>query len=183
MKVNDFEEDLARSHEAEDLPLWEETYRKAFPTMVAMINHREDGAHQRAGIDRSIILSNSKQILVDEKIRFKNKITGKVYNDIAIEIWSDTRRKTDGWGIKSLLCDYIAYAIAPLGVCYFMPVIQMQTALQKNKAFWWNTYQKIEAKNKSWTTTSLCVPANVVMAAISDCFVISFEKQLLELNK
>jgi hypothetical protein len=39
--------------------------------MAAMIDHRQDGEHQRAGIDRSIVLNNSKQILIDEKVREK----------------------------------------------------------------------------------------------------------------
>ena len=37
-----------------------------------MVDHRDDGEHQRAGIDRSVILANSKQLLIDEKVRNKD---------------------------------------------------------------------------------------------------------------
>ena len=86
--VHDFSESLAASHRASDLPIWQEIYRQAFPNMVACIDHRDDGEHQRAGIDRSVILSNSKQVLIDEKIRYKD------YGDILLEYLSNDRRNT-----------------------------------------------------------------------------------------
>ena len=67
--MHDFRDSLAKSHAAEDLPLWREVYEKAFPFFQEMLNHRMDGEHQRAGVDRSIILYNSKQILIDENVR------------------------------------------------------------------------------------------------------------------
>lgn len=122
---HNFAASLRASHEAEDMPLWREVYQKAFPTMQEMINHRQDGDHQRQGIDRSIILRNSKQILVDEKVRFKP------YDDILLEVWSDFERKKPGWVAKDLLCDYIAYAVEPLGKCYLLPVPQLRLAWKK----------------------------------------------------
>ena len=110
----DFDESLTKSHKAEDMPFWEETYRKAFPNMQSMLSHRQDGEHQRNGIDRSIILENSKQILIDEKVRWK------AYDDIALEFLSDKKRNLPGWVCKPLQCDYIAYAIAPRGVLLFI---------------------------------------------------------------
>ena len=83
--VHSFAESLQFSHAADELPIWKEMYEQAFPGMTAMINHRQDGEHQRAGVDRSVILANSKQLLIDEKIRGRNKKTGKVYEDIALD--------------------------------------------------------------------------------------------------
>lgn len=122
MKFNNFAECLEESHKAEDLPFWEQVYKRAFPTMIAMLNHRKDGDHQRAGIDRSIILENSKQLLIDEKIRGRNKITRKVYNDIALEYLSDKDKNTPGWVCKPLLADYIAYAMLS---CYWRMVMNI----------------------------------------------------------
>lgn len=160
---------------AEDLPFWREVYEKAFPTMTAMINHRQDGEHQRAGIDRSIILYNSKQILIDEKTRFRNEITGKVYNDIALEYWSDEERKVPGWVCKPLRADYIAYAIAPIGICYLLPVIQLQQAWKEKEGEWIRKYPKIEAKNEGWTTISVGVPPEILFPAIGSRLRIEFK--------
>ncbi len=95
--------------------------------------------HQRNGIDRSIVLQNGKTIWIDEKARGKNKITGKVYTDIALEFLSDEAQKTPGWVCKPLLCDYINYAIIPLGRAYLLPVQQLQTA--------WNRYGELSQQN------------------------------------
>lgn len=165
---------------AEDLPLWKEVYKKAFPSMIGMYNHRKDGDHQRQGIDRSIILENSKQVLVDEKVRFRNKITGKVYEDIALEYLSNKEKNIPGWVCKPLLSDFIAYAIAPIGICYLLPVIQLQSSWEKNKELWLNSYFSIAAKNYSgnkylYTTMSLCVPVGILFKEIGQQLRISFE--------
>lgn len=175
-KRHDFNESLKKSHTAEDLPFWKEIYQKAFPSMVAMINHRQDGEHQRAGIDRSIILSNSKQLLIDEKTRFRNEITSKVYTDIALEYWSDFERKMPGWVCKPLRADYIAYAIAPLGICYLLPVIQLQEAWKIRGECWIKEGPIIKAKNKGWTTVSVGVEPEVLFPVIGRFLRIKFEE-------
>ena len=177
-KYHNFEKSLKMSHEAEDLPFWGEVYRKAFPGMVAMVNHREDGEWQRAGIDRSLILKNSKQILIDEKVRGRNKLTGKVYTDIALEYWSDEERQSPGWVCKPLRADYIAYAIAPIGKCYLLPVIQLQIAWNENSSEWIENYRRIKARNKYngnvWTTISVPVPVSELFSAIGKGLRVSF---------
>ena len=172
--IHNFADSLEKSHRAEDLPFWEETYKKAFPDMVAMINHRKDGIHQRNGIDRSIILSNSKQLLIDEKVRGRNK-KGKVYTDIALEYWSDMDRKVKGWVCKALLADYIAYAIAPLGICYLLPVIQLQNAWREYGEAWIKKYPDIRAENTYWTTQCVGVPREILYPAIGKFFKITFK--------
>ena len=175
--THDFQKSLKKSHAAEDLPFWLEAYRAAFPTMRAMVNHREDGDHQRAGIDRSIVLENSKQILIDEKVRYRNS-NGQVYTDIALEYLSDQARGTPGWVCKPLLCDYIAYAIAPLGICYLLPVTQLQSAWVNHGEQWISKYFSVVAQNKSngnyWKTISVAVPAGEVFKAIGQCLRVRF---------
>lgn len=163
------------SHMAEDLPIWEEIYQKAFPTMIGMHNHRADGDHQRQGIDRSIVLENSKQILIDEKVRGKNKITGKVYEDIALEVWSDKERRVLGWVEKPLLADYIAYAIVPKGICYLLPVLQLQVAWTRHKEEWSSKYRLRESLNKGWTTVFCPIPPRVLYPAIGQRLRIEFQ--------
>lgn len=187
MNYHNFKESLAISHAAEDLPIWKEIYQKAFPNMVTMVNHRQDGDHQRAGIDRSIILDNSKQILIDEKVRGKNKKTGKIYRDILLEYWSNYERKIKGWVCKPLLADYIAYAIAPLGICYLLPVLQLQQAWKIQGEYWIENYRIIKAENNSiydnriYTTISVGVPVNELFKMIGSCLRISFNSFQLDL--
>jgi len=170
--LHNFKESLAASHRAEDLPIWLDVYRKAFPTMRAMINHREDGDHQRNGIDRSIILENSKQLLIDEKVRFKS------YPDIALEFLSAKETSTPGWVCKPLLADYIAYAVAPIGKCYLLPVPQLQEAWRRYGEEWKAQHFIAKAINISgarrWTTLSCCVPVSKIFPAIGECLRVDF---------
>lgn len=170
MKVaHNFRDSLSMSHAASDLPIWEEVYRKAFPEMVAMIDHRQDGEHQRAGIDRSVILANSKQILIDEKVR------DKAYPDVLIEFVSNDQTGSPGWAEKSLRCDFIAYCKKPKKVCFMLPVIQFQTAWRKNKDQWLYEYGFKSAENTDsngrflYNTLSCPVPDNILFPAIGQC--------------
>lgn len=172
---HDFAESLAFSHAASDLPIWLDIYRKAFPTMQVMLDHRQDGEHQRAGIDRSITLANSKQILIDEKVRGRNKKTGLVYEDIALEYWSDERRRIPGWVCKQLRADFICYAIAPLGKAYLLPVPQLQQAWGESGDNWIGRFQRIEAKNNGYVTISVGVPVSVLFQAIGKALRITFD--------
>ena len=110
----------------------------------------------------------------------RNKITRKVYNDIALEYLSDKDKNTPGWVCKPLLADYIAYAIAPLGKCYLLPVQQLQLTWQNNNELWRKQFPVITAKNKYngyyWETISCCVPVNVLFKAIGQCLRVSFEQ-------
>lgn len=166
--VHDFHESLKASHAASDLPIWEQIYRAAFPTFCAMVDHREDGEHQRAGIDRSVILANSKQLLIDEKIRYRD------YGDILLEYISNDRFNSPGWVCKPLRADYIAYAIAPAGMCYLLPVIQLQIAWAKNGEMWKREFKPIEATNEGYTTRSVGVPPSRLFPAIGGALRVGF---------
>lgn len=166
--VHDFTDSLAASHRASDLPIWEEIYRKSFPDFLAMVDHRQDGEHQRAGIDRSVILENSKQILIDEKIRWKP------YPDIAVEYLSNDRTGAPGWACKPLRADYIAYAIAPLGMCYLLPVIQLQQAWRRKGEIWKASCFIVRAPNRGYTTLSAAVPVHELFSEIGRALRVPF---------
>jgi hypothetical protein len=177
MKHN-FHQSLAQSHRASDSPVWENVYQQVFPGFLAMHDHRKDGVHQRHGIDRSVVLENGKTIWIDEKARERNKKTGLVYRDIALEFLSDAERETPGWVCKPLLCDYIAYAILPLGIAYVLPTLQLQQAWTRYSQYWFTRYPVIHAENgddfHTWTTHSLCVPSENVMSALTRVMVARF---------
>lgn len=166
--VHDFADSLAASHRASDLPIWEEIYRKSFPDFLAMVDHRQDGEHQRAGIDRSVILQNSKQLLIDEKIRWKP------YPDIAVEYLSNDRTGAPGWACKPLRADYIAYAIAPLGMCYLLPVIQLQQAWRRKGDIWKASCFIVRAPNRGYTTLSAAVPVHELFSEIGRALRVPF---------
>lgn len=173
MTVHHFSESLASSHLASDLPIWLEIYRKAFPDMQACIDHRRDGEHQRAGIDRSITLSNSKQILIDEKIRWK------AYPDIALEYWSDEARRIPGWVCKPLRADFICYAVAPSGQAFLLPVPQLQQAWQRRGEDWKRAYLAVHGKmivapNGRYDTVSCGVQVAELFSEIGKCLRIGF---------
>jgi hypothetical protein len=176
--THDFSRSLSMSHAASDWHGWEYIYKQAFSSFASMVDHRKDGEHQRAGIDRSVVLDNAKQILVDEKVRFRNK-NGKVYDDVLIEIWSDHDKRVLGWGVKPLRADFIAYAILPLGKCYMLPVVGMQKAVRVNCRSWVKSYNWRRASNKTngrcWETWSVPVPAGELFSAISSVSCVTFE--------
>ena len=167
-KINDFYECLEYSHQAEDLPFWGEVYCKAFPNVTAIISHREDGWWQRLGIDRSVVLSDSRRILVDEKVRKKD------YGDIALEYISRDTDNAPGWVCKPLIADYIAYAVAPKGICYLLPVIQLQLAWVKNGKQWIAKHKEVKAPNKNYNTISCGVPVAELFKAIGKELRINF---------
>lgn len=171
--THDFAESLAMSHRASDWPGWEPLYRGFFPTMLAMHDHRQDGDHQRAGIDRTIVLQNAKVLYIDEKVRGRNKKTGRVYDDISIEVFSDMERRKEGWVSKPLQADFIAYLIAPLGKCYLLPVLQLQLAWSRYGQDWTakakrgdRGYFVVSAANRGWTTVSVAMPPDELFKRI-----------------
>ncbi|MCP3848952.1 MAG: hypothetical protein GY694_01750 [Gammaproteobacteria bacterium] len=115
------------------------------------------------------MLSTTKQILIDEKIRYAD------YGDILLEYISSDKANTPGWVCKPLRADYIAYLIAPSGVCHLLPVIQLQNAWKKYGKGWIKKYQKIVAKNNGYNTISVGVPINELWPAIGKELRVNFE--------
>lgn len=172
-----FADSLRASHAASDWPGWEPLYRDAFPTFAAMVDHRADGEHQRAGIDRSIVLANSKQVLIDEKVRGRSARTGRVYEDIFIETVSVRRPGYDdvpGWATKQIRADYVAYLIAPLGRCFLLPTIQLQSAWARCGAAWTRRFGEREAPNRGYITLGVCVPERDLYQAIGGGLRVAF---------
>ena len=120
--INDFNKDLKFSFQ--DSEIFNNFYHKIFGTRLHTIYTVTDLKTQKLGIDKKIILKSGKEITIDEKIRRKD------YGDIAIEIFSDTFQKTQGWILKSYT-DYICYLIKPTNYCYLIPVLLTRLVIER----------------------------------------------------
>lgn len=173
--VHDFGESLRASHEQANAPFWIPTYRKAFPTMASAVCVRDDGWAQRGGVDRVLTLSCGRRVTIDEKVRAKD------YGDILLERWSNYERKTPGWIVAPLLCDYIAYAVLPIRQCYLLPTLELQRAWRERGPDWaekaksgTSGYRICRAKNSHYETISIAVPVDQLFSAIRDSMIVSW---------
>ena len=170
--MHNFQDSLTLSQEQADAPWWDEVYMRAFPSIAESVCVRSDGWAQRGGIDRLIVLESGKTITVDEKVRQID------YEDILLEYWSSFERRTPGWVAKDLACDFIAYAFIPSQRCYLLPFQTLRLAWKNNCHDWVAKYRKVEAKNKGtppYTTVCVAVPINVLMAALTDAILVTWE--------
>lgn len=169
--IHNLHKSLEQSKQYENAPWWEEVYRKAFSDFLSMQSHSHDGWHQRAGIDRTIMLSSSKVLKIDEKVREKD------WGDFLLEYWSSIEHKNPGWIEKDLDCDYIAYAFAPSKTCYLLPFQQLRATWAKHKDEWINNpdYRETRAKNEGYTTIGVAVPIMVVLKSILEAQIITWE--------
>jgi hypothetical protein len=181
---HDFSAQLAYSHSQADAPYWQEIYQQAFPDMIACLDLRHDGWHQRAGRDRAVILSTGRSVFIDEKVR------RKVYPDIAVEVWSTYPKDglepyparpgaTPGWGAKPLDCDFLAYAFAPSRTCHLFPFLGIRAAFDKHRLMWRDKATCEEdgfgwavAPNGRYNTISIAVPIRILQDCVNDALTI-----------
>lgn len=107
-----------------------------------------------------LTLSCGRTYTVDEKVRSED------WDDILLEQWSDEAARKPGWVQKPLACDFIAYAYAPSGVCFLMPVVPLQRAWRQQGREWIDRYGQRRARNPGYVSVSVPVPRGVVMQAI-----------------
>jgi hypothetical protein len=159
--VHCFQKALTRSRELLDDAWWESIYRQAFPDFASMVAVRQDGWAQRGGIDRIIVLASGRTLTVDEKVRSEH------WPDILLEYWSDEGRRVPGWVAKELACDYVAYAMAAVGVCYLFPFQDLRRAWRRHHRSWVKRYREVRAQNAGYVTVSVAVPTDVLLAALA----------------
>jgi len=168
--VHNFDRALAASHAEADRAYWEDVYRRAFGSLFQSMDRpiKANGLAQQMGVDRVVTLTTSMTVRIDEKVRAVD------YGDILLETLSDRDRKTPGWVIKELFCDFIAYAVEPSRRCYFLPVVQLQSAWREHGADWTKEFGTREAENRDggrrWITVNTPVPVRVLYSAIGDQF-------------
>jgi len=103
---------------------------------------------------------------VDEKVRTSD------WPDILLEQWSDEARRAPGWIQKPLACDFIAYAFAPSGVCYLLPVVPLQRAWRLNGRAWIERFGTRRAHNVGYISVGVPVPKNILMAAVAEAMIV-----------
>jgi hypothetical protein len=118
-------------------------------------------------VDRVLTLACGRTLTIDEKIRTE------VWPDILLEQWSDEERRIPGWVQKPLACDLIAYAYAPTGLCFLLPVVPLQRAWRQQGRSWIDLYGQRRARNPGYVSVSVPVPRTVLMWAIVDAMVVS----------
>lgn len=74
---------------------------------------------------------------------------------------------------KPLAYDFIAYAYAPSGVCFLMPVVPLQRAWRQQGRDWIERYGQRRARNPGYVSVSVPVPRGVVMQAIVEAMCVS----------
>ena len=77
------------------------------------------------------------------------------------------------WVQKPLACDFIAYAFAPSGVCYLLPVVPLQRAWRQHGKEWISRYGTPRAQNVGYVSVSVPVPKDVLMRAIADAMIVA----------
>lgn len=170
-----FATSLALSHEHEEAPWWAEIYARAFPGHLSAVSVRNDGWAQRGGIDRVVTLRSGKTVTIDEKVRLQE------WPDIALERWSDRKRKTPGWVQKDLACDFIAYAFVPSQKCYLLPFLTLRRAWVLEGRNWCDLaesdrggFRVVLAENDGYVTESIAVPIEILLATIRQAMVIQW---------
>lgn len=181
--VHDFAERKAWSNDLGCEKAWVAFYLSIWPEMISCVRIDKDCEWQRHGVDRMVILPNGKTVLVDEKKRDKNKTTGKVYDDFALEEYSNLERKTCGWTLDaSKRCDYIAYAIIPLGKAYLLPYELLRITCTWNLLAWKERFPRYGlAPNPGYHTRNWFIPWDVLFEAMRFQMRRKFDGNKLEL--
>jgi hypothetical protein len=182
--VHDFTERLAYSHSQSDQSWWDEVYRQAFPDMVGSVDLRANGWHQTAGRDRAITLGTGRTLYVDEKVRQES------YADILLEVWSvypkgrgapypEVPGAKPGWVAKTQDCDYLAYAVEPLRVCYLLPYFSLRAVWAQHGARLRsyaetrrNGYRWVTAPNRGYQTISIALPLDDLYQYMSEAMTV-----------
>lgn len=169
-RVHRFRDSLAMSETHADSDWWTDTYRRAFPRLRSAVAVRQDGWAQRAGVDRVLTLACGRTFTVDEKVRADE------WPDILLEQWSDEARRVPGWVQKPLACDFIAYAYAPTGLCYLLPVQPLQRAWRQQGRAWIGEYGQRRALNPGYVSVGVPVPRSVLMHAIVEAMIVGLPR-------
>ena len=171
--IHHFSDSLKLSQSQIDAPWWAVIYKKAFPTMKAMISIDQDRWSQRAGVDRIIILNSEKDLRIEEKVREKD------WNDILLEYLSDAERNIPGWIEKDLASDFIIFVFKETQRAFLLPFPLLRRCWKQHGKDWIQKaeleeegYRKVIAENGKYRTVSVAVSWNVLCEALIDATVL-----------
>lgn len=148
---------------------WEAVYRRAFPDFAGMLGNVHNNVAQRLGVDRLVWLHNGSTLRIDEKVRE----TGN-YPDVLLEYrheYEDGRTK-EGWILKQLQIDYLAYAVLARHTAYILPWQPLRAAWYANRQHWLTTFETKRAENAKYTTLSVAVPIDTLRQSLWSALVV-----------
>lgn len=147
----DFNVDLAYSLESGESDIFDKFYFRIFPHLER-IENVSDLALQKQGVDKKLILTCGKVILIDEKKRRKD------YGDILLEEYSNRDQKVQGWLNRNKITDYIVYACMDTKRIYLLPFLILQRVWITEHENFITKYGRKEAHNPNYVTTFVAVP-------------------------
>ena len=162
----DLQEQLSKVEQSMIEDPWERAYLEYFPELQSIKSVRHMSKWNRQSITKRIKLSNDKVINISEKIRYRNRYTGRIYEDIALEYVSVDTQSTPGWICKPTNIDYLVYIIEPLNICHIFPMQELQVCWRRHNREWFKYYPDISASNETYSTRSLCIPISVLKEAL-----------------
>jgi hypothetical protein len=165
--VHDFQQQNAYSQKPADEAFWEAAYRAYFPDFLSMTPCIPDVNAQRTGVDRVIVLTNGREVRVDEKKRAQSYCDPDGNPDILLEFLSNDKTGAPGWMNKPLNVDFIAYALMDVRTVYMLPWDGLRRVWSRNAAYWKQKYGVKTAANDGYLTHSIPVPVPEIYRAIS----------------
>lgn len=165
--VHDFDAQNAYSQRPEDEAFWESMYRAYFTDFLSMTPCVPEREAQRGGVDRVVVLTNGREIRIDEKKRAKTYKDADGAPDILLEFLSNDRTGAPGWVEKSLNIDFIAYAFMDTRCVYMLPWDGLRCVWHGNGGGWKKKYGIRRAENNGYATHSTPVPVTELFRAIS----------------
>lgn len=165
-KINNFEENLAFSHNAGEEPFWDAVYKKAFPDMENHMLCTKKCQGQYLGIDRIIQLTSGKTVYIDEKKRQTE------YSDILLEYISNDKTGSAGWMEKELQIDFLAYAFMKSQRVYLFPWLILRRVWKRFGNEWKSKYHLPPARNAHYNTLNVAVPTKELLDCVKNAMII-----------
>ena len=107
---------------------------------------------------------------------FDEKVRRKDYGDILLEFISNNKTNSPGWVVKSLECDFIAYAIEPTRRCFLLPVVPLQRAWRLYSKEWILNYGVKYSENAGYSTLNCPIPFKELMRKMSEALYFRWSK-------
>lgn len=164
--VNNFQTDLEFSLENNSDLEVNNAYYRAFPHL-SEIKEVKDIETQKKGIDKILVFEAGNECFVDEKKRRED------YGDILLEEYSDFDNKKPGWLGREKYTDYISYVILPTKKMYLFPFLILQKAWLDNYYEWLSVYGRRFAQNKTYRTSNIPIPTNVLLDELKNAYQLS----------
>lgn len=165
--AHSFAEQDAFSKRAEDEAFWLAAYKAFFPDFLTMSPCVPNVDAQRMGVDRVIVLTNGREVRIDEKKRAQTYTGADGKPDILLEFLSNDRIGAPGWIAKPLLIDFIAYGLLDTKMVYMLPWDGLRRVWRGNGDGWKQRYGVKKAVNNGYSTHSVAVPVSELYRAIS----------------